>query len=182
MERYIFLDIDGVLNSDLTEEYTPDGYVGISDENVAVLKQILDATGAKIILTSTWRIEWDPDERKCGVDALYLIEKLKKFGIEIYDKIWREDMMAYRGFEIKTYVEEHGIESWIVIDDDMFFDFETNNIVPEHEVPDYYWMKPKRHGKVPSPPRLLFLYWKECNGLEPRHVEEVKNLFKMQEI
>lgn len=51
----IFLDIDGVLNSD---EYNPkgdDGYSGIAPYHVRFLNEILDQTGACIVISSSWR-------------------------------------------------------------------------------------------------------------------------------
>lgn len=56
-ERVIFLDIDGVMNSVATRPHTREGLVSWLDPaNVAVLNQIVEATGAVIVVSSTWRL------------------------------------------------------------------------------------------------------------------------------
>lgn len=54
MTKYIFLDIDGVLNS----EHTWDDNItdSISDQYLENLRHIVEKTDAKIILSSSWRI------------------------------------------------------------------------------------------------------------------------------
>ena len=161
MERFIFLDIDGVCNRDDTPEYTPMGYVGLDSRNLTYLKNIIDASGAKIVLTSTWRASWDPDYEKCDPDGKYMVDRFKEFGLEIFDKIpgWS---LATRGHEIDTYVKSHKLESWIVIDDEYFFDFSEYGITTEGETPN-----------------LLLTDYKL--GLNSSDVERVKYLFGMSE-
>ena len=65
--RIIFLDIDGVLNSEEwfdSEEYISNKYIEINgmscnneinEEFVKNLKDIVEHTGAEIVLCSTWR-------------------------------------------------------------------------------------------------------------------------------
>ena len=53
MSKIIFLDIDGVLNSEFSKAYMPNGYVGIDSDKLQNLKYIVDTTGAEIYLTST---------------------------------------------------------------------------------------------------------------------------------
>ncbi len=56
--KYIFLDIDGVLNNENTTDLNPSGQVGVSMKQVRNLAGIVTATGAKIILTSDWKYGW----------------------------------------------------------------------------------------------------------------------------
>lgn len=52
----IFLDIDGVLNTDKTVQRTPDGYRGIGDSRVELLANVIDKYGgADIVLSSDWK-------------------------------------------------------------------------------------------------------------------------------
>ena len=55
--KIIFLDIDGVLNSIDYFEHTKHckGYSEINPKKVKLLKEIVDRTGAEIVLSSTWR-------------------------------------------------------------------------------------------------------------------------------
>jgi hypothetical protein len=56
--KAIFLDIDGVLNTMYTEGRVTGSklIIGIEDRFVELLKQIVDATDAVIVLTSTWKL------------------------------------------------------------------------------------------------------------------------------
>lgn len=59
----LFLDIDGVLNAcgnpEKGEERTKerfDGFVGICPKRVALLNEVIDRTGAEVVMSSTWRL------------------------------------------------------------------------------------------------------------------------------
>lgn len=120
--KVIFLDIDGVLNNDETEEYTPEGYLGIDDILLARLKKIVENTQAKIVLTTSWKDYWDKDETNCKKDGLYINEKFKKFGLKVYDKTI--DGGFDRGKGINKYLEDHKeVTNFLIIDDYMFKDF-----------------------------------------------------------
>lgn len=53
--KAIFADVDGVLNEDSTPTRTKNSLVFIDSDKLLRLKRIVDATGAKIVLSSTWR-------------------------------------------------------------------------------------------------------------------------------
>ena len=48
--KVIFLDVDGVLNS-LSCKEKIDGYLFVEDEKIALLKELIDHTGAKVVLS-----------------------------------------------------------------------------------------------------------------------------------
>lgn len=123
--KVIFLDVDGVLNRFCTKE-TIEGYLGIEDQFVQRLKELIEATEAKVVLTSTWRRGW-----YCYDHSLYkkeserqdirmfetLKNKLFKFGIELLD--YTEDF-GLRGEEIDKWLSEwkgEEIESFVILDD-----------------------------------------------------------------
>ena len=54
-KKYVFLDIDGVLNDDNTTEKSPTGFTGIDDTLLQNLKDLIEETKAEIVLTSTWK-------------------------------------------------------------------------------------------------------------------------------
>ena len=56
LTKFIFLDVDGVLNS---KPYCERTGRELNPENVRQLKEIVDATGARIVLSSTWKQIWD---------------------------------------------------------------------------------------------------------------------------
>ena len=67
--KIIFLDIDGVLNSD-TWQKTDQYKMGKNPEKwfdpnaVNLLNKLIDETKAKIVLTSTWRLEYSLEEMR----------------------------------------------------------------------------------------------------------------------
>lgn len=128
--KIIFLDVDGVLNDAHTPDRAPGGYIGINSGMVAQLKRIIDCTDAKVVLVSTWKSEWDKNpENIKSADGKYLAECMRNAGIEIMDKT--EDHISNRGEGIAKYLStKTNVESWIVLDDDMFADYQKYGITP----------------------------------------------------
>lgn len=117
--KVIFLDIDGVLNSDTyIEKQLDNSSEGIESEidpaTLILLKKAVDTTGAKIILSSSWRIMRKYNE----------LEKfLMKFGISLSGKTPYVD--GKRGLEIKQYLSENkNIEQYLILDDEIFESFD----------------------------------------------------------
>jgi hypothetical protein len=66
----IFLDIDGVMNNISTRTEPERGIVSWLDpDNVAVLNQIVRATGAVIVVSSSWRLTLPLSELRAGFAA-----------------------------------------------------------------------------------------------------------------
>lgn len=53
--KIIFLDIDGVLNTSETLKHSHNGIIGIDPYRVLLLDRIVEATGAEVVLSSSWR-------------------------------------------------------------------------------------------------------------------------------
>lgn len=124
--KLIFLDVDGVLNCRTTKD-TIDGYTGIEDEKVSLLKEIVNASNAKIILVSSWNTYWYKEKHlKSKQDnlATYLDEKLANHNLIIADKT--DDYSSInRGDGIRRYIsrlESAGIDvdGFVILDDEMF--------------------------------------------------------------
>ena len=133
--KVIFLDIDGVLNSDeYVDRVKKSDIQGIERdidiEKVKLLKRAIDETGAKVVLSSSWRYT---------KSASYLKELLANYGIRvdstpyIQDKrgleIKKWDSTPYiqdkRGLEIKKWLSENqGVEDFLIIDDEIFDSFD----------------------------------------------------------
>lgn len=118
--KVIFLDIDGVLNSreyDRVRDYSKQ--TTIDETRLPFLKQIVDATSAVIVLSSTWRMHWHADKNECDEDGVYIAELFEKYGMEIYDKTPDLGMSADRADEVRDYIKYSGeeIESFVIIDD-----------------------------------------------------------------
>ena len=118
--KILFLDVDGVLNNNQTRTVTFDGWCFVDDYLVKHLKQIIDATSAKIVLSSTWRDGWNrEDESKNEPFFNQLRDKLKEYGMEIWDAL-PMPMRPSRGTAINEWFELHkdlDIESFVILDD-----------------------------------------------------------------
>ena len=126
MKKIVFLDVDGVLNNDGTEEKAPSGYLGVSDELIERLGRIVQSQNAEVALSSDWRLS-ENDPKDCE-DYLYLKRKLEAFGIRISGGT--PDIRASRrGQEIRAYLDALNEEAeWVVLDDVYFSDFDRFGI------------------------------------------------------
>ena len=119
--KVIFLDIDGVLNSEMYEasrtENSTDGYIDMS--RVKLLADIINVTDAKIVLSSSWRLDWDKSSELCGEDGKYINQCLAKYGLAVMDKTPFISFFTDRRKEILTWLSNHrsDVESFVVLDD-----------------------------------------------------------------
>ena len=117
--KIVFLDIDGVLNSQAYDRVRG-LYDGVIDESrLPLLKRILQESDAKVVLTSSWRRHFDPEGIETDYTGRLLEEQFYKFDIELYDKT---PDFGGRAEEIGAWVEdaEEEIESFVILDD-LFF-------------------------------------------------------------
>lgn len=119
--KVIFLDIDGVLNSMDWFEKTKNskGHREIDPQKVEFLKEIVDETNSKIVLSSTWRgLAKNENEEEHPMYS-YLVNTLRKHGMEIYGHT--PYIGQNRPKEIKAWLEKNKkeeIESFVSLDDD----------------------------------------------------------------
>ena len=134
--KIIFLDVDGVLNSIDSEDHLH-GFIGLDYSGIKLLKEIVDATEAKIVLVSTWKLAWHKDN-KSRQDSLaaYLDQRLAEEGLVIMDKTGGS--IAERGHGIIDWLSEHPTDSWIVLDDEIFEDYEECGIMPHLVKTSFY--------------------------------------------
>ncbi len=128
--RIIFLDIDGVLNSnfwnDTHQRELSDGTL-IDMDKVALLGSLVKRTGAKVVLHSGWRFWFDGNFKPLRMEAQKLVDMFQKEGIELYDvtpDYTTEEIRRTKRFslvkakEILGWLDIHKeVQSWIVIDD-----------------------------------------------------------------
>lgn len=118
--KIIFLDIDGVLNSrayDRTRNRK--AQTGIDETRLPLLKKIVEKTGAKIVLSSTWRADWEKDPALCRDDGVYINKTFAKFGLCVYDKTPDFWINGDRPDEIRAWLcaAKDAVESFVIIDD-----------------------------------------------------------------
>lgn len=118
--KVIFLDIDGVLNSRAYDRVRNwNEQTDIDETRLPFIKEIVDATDAKIVLSSTWRQHWEKDQSLCDGDGRYINETFAKFGLSVYDKTPDLGIHASRREEINTWLTDTAerIEAFVIIDD-----------------------------------------------------------------
>ncbi len=107
--KVIFLDIDGVLNNAKSNEESLN-FPCIDEGNLQHLKRIIDETNASIVLTSTWKEDYQDN------DAIrsFINEKVPVFDTT-HDKILN------RGKGILNYLSAHqDVENYVILDDEAY--------------------------------------------------------------
>ncbi len=129
--KVIFLDIDGVLN---TEVYLSAVYraIHLTNEEIDIqtcnafrdgygqrfdpmaeraLRLIIDKTDAKIVISSTWRMS--------GIEEMQSMWKDRNLPGEVIDVTPCHLRTRFRGNEIKEWLDNNPhVESYLIIDDD----------------------------------------------------------------
>jgi len=134
--KIVFVDVDGVLNC-IDSEDRFHGFIGIDYCAVKLLKEIIEATGAEIVLISSWKSRWYKDHKNCQDNlANYLDQRLAEENLKILDKT--EGSSFDRGHGIIDWLSEHPTDSWIVLDDEIFDDYEECGILPHLVKTSFY--------------------------------------------
>lgn len=155
--KIIFLDIDNVLNSDdymATPEYQAETapyksgweilnkahHTHLDPKAVQLMNRLVDETGAKVVLSSTWRIRYSLEEMNAML-------KSRGATFEVSDKTPAKMSSRHRGYEVAEYLEDlkelEGIEpeAFVILDDlDQFPQYrqqfimtlEKNGLTQEH--------------------------------------------------
>ena len=121
--KIIFLDIDGVLNSrEYDRKRNWNEQTDIDETRLPLVKEIIDKTGAKIVLISTWRSHWNRDVNLCDEDGMYINRLFSKYGLAIYDKTPDLGLLSKRKDEVKAWLAEYksDIEGFVILDDYRF--------------------------------------------------------------
>ena len=118
--KIIFLDIDGVLNSrDYDGRRDWGKQTNVDESRLPLLKEIVDATGAKIVLSSTWREHWGSNNADCDSAGLYINNVFSKYGLRIYDKTPYMGLNVPRRDEIIKWLNDTKsyVDSFVILDD-----------------------------------------------------------------
>lgn len=125
--KVVFLDIDGVLNTPSSKSRCGE-YIGIDDDKVKRLADIVKRTNAQIVLISTWKKYWQKEEKLKPLQdyvATYLDKKLVKFGLKVTDKTRDKVDGIYlsRGEGILEHIDRNHVKSFVILDD-LQFDYD----------------------------------------------------------
>jgi len=117
--KVIFLDFDGVITT-YVSSWT------LVPEKMDLVKKIIDATGAKIVISSAWRRKTledtfrfitDPNNHYVGSNPFSLCE----YVVGQTDRLYSENRFSghvRRGDEIQKWINEHDVENYIILDDE----------------------------------------------------------------
>lgn len=145
----IFLDVDGVLNSErfcrvLNDRHRALGHHEkcecyrlerqIDDEAVARLNRLVAATDSKIVISSSWRLLMDPDELRRvlgshGLVAEIIGETPDGPNDPAFVYLGAHDRIS-RGHEIDYWLSQHPeVDRFVILDDSSDMDKHENRLV-----------------------------------------------------
>ena len=165
--KVIFLDIDGVLNTKETYDriYRSKGFLSMYDIELdkfrlEYLKQIIDNTDAKIVLSSSFRCFFTKENDKIiptNLKSKKVYDIFLNYGIEIYDTT-----------PIKSYSREEEIKLWLSNRDDI-----ENFIIIDDDADSFYELHDKLIQTSKVKQNYLLTFMKESFGLCERHIAEI---------
>ena len=126
--KLIFLDIDGVLNDEKFyknrryNKFINNKYNNINYKKVKLINNICDKTGAKVVISSSWRINMTVEE----LQELFVFFHGK---FEVIGKTPMHGVLGNRGIEINEFLDTYGkenVEGYVIIDDDT--DIQSNQL------------------------------------------------------
>ena len=121
---YIFLDIDGVLAT-TAQFYSKKRHeewncYRFDAKCVNVFNDILEATNAKIVLSSDWKTHYSLDAMNNIFEWNKIVTPLENVTDDLWDgEKYRsvDQLEEVRAMEILKYVNDHDIHQWVAIDD-----------------------------------------------------------------
>ncbi len=151
-QKYLFLDIDGVLNSFDDYNMTGDTFLKnldkisfiLSDNQIQILNNIVEKYNPTIILSSYWRTRYSVKE----INRMF---EQRGFIGEITDKTDEKGKEHKdRWGQIKRYINKHNIKNFIILDDETISE---NEICPN------------------------FIKTNSYKGLDKTHLQEIDNIW-----
>ena len=146
MSNYIFLDIDGVLNSKRTKARGPYDNPGIGKKHLDILKIIADKANGEVVLISDWRLSFLPDDHMPKM-ADYVSRKFDAAGLPLA-LVSKNHRYENRVDEIARWIQNNPTEGFIILDDSNWPGYEMETVRP-------HWVQTDSR-----------------KGLEEKHIEE----------
>ena len=119
--KAIFLDIDGVivtptsLQSNAALGREPEEF-RCDRVSLAYLGQLVARTGAKVVLSSSWRGDLDTRDPLLGAIVGNLLHQLESVGAPLFD-VTPSLPGADRSAEIGAWLDEHPCKAYVILDD-----------------------------------------------------------------
>ena len=136
MQKIIFLDFDGVLNTEYYQgllqfqgKQWQDEYGTLFDPKaVKHLQRIIDATGAGIVIESSWKY--------LGLEAMQELWRVRNLPGKVIDITPSLTGNASKGEEIAAWLSNHTTQAtcYVIIDDEY--------VVLDSQIPYFIWTNP----------------------------------------
>lgn len=191
--KIIFLDFDGVIST-YEERWRFDM------KKLELLKEIVDKTDAKIVVSSSWKLGFTEvdDFIKCFYNKprnkdLNNVTIFDWFANSIHDIT--DNKGPWRGYEIQRWIDKHNeeIESYVILDDDS--DFNDNQLFNFVQTDGYEGITSREvklcikilNGEwIPNILRLnleLITRWRnKCKGLDGENIEFLLNKYNSTKV
>lgn len=118
MNKIIFLDVDGVLNTLTTVRESSDGLPFVDTRKILRLREIVERTGAKIVLSSSWRYGATKGATvREQMTYCELQEEFRRLRCPLWIDITPCFPMTKRWKEINAWLAEHDVDNFVILDD-----------------------------------------------------------------
>ena len=114
--KVIFLDIDGVLNTNSDKE--------ISNDKLKLLSELVSKTGADVVLSSSWRNWWN--NPKINIPGSFITKWKKQFLDNNLSITLTTELECPKNLSIEKFIIRHDVKCFIVLDDEPI---DTANLV-----------------------------------------------------
>lgn len=115
--KVLFLDFDGVLNTEDYREVHGSSNAGIDKSKLPLLKKLIDSTDAKIVLSTSLRMYWDKNPDKCDYYGKVINDIFSDYGLEVYDKTPVLENEKREEEILQWIIDNPGVRKYVVIDD-----------------------------------------------------------------
>ena len=106
--KVIFLDIDGVLNTNSDKE--------ISNDKLKLLSELVSKTGAEIVLSSSWRNWWN--NPKINIPGSFITNWKNKFLDNNLSITLTTELECPKNLSIEKFIIQHNVKRFVVLDDE----------------------------------------------------------------
>lgn len=110
--KVIFLDIDGVLNTNSDRE--------ISNDKLKLLSELVSNTGADVVLSSSWRNWWN--HPKTNIPGSFITKWKKQFLDNNLSITLTTELECPKNLSIEKFIIQHDVKCFVVLDDQNVFD------------------------------------------------------------
>lgn len=104
--KLIFLDIDGVINLD----------IDWCQESIEILNEITNSTNAKLVISSDWKYEYSIDVLSNIFTNQGIKANIHRYTFNLVPRR-AESLEKDRVAEINQFINENGVDNYLVIDD-----------------------------------------------------------------